>query len=279
MGGLARRRADRKQIGAGGAAADQTKKGVPALVRAHAILDLVASADEALTVTELAKRLTLPKSTVHGLCATMVDLGLLVRRSDNSFSIGPHVMRWSNAFVATADLVAGFTAIFDEVDLLTGETITLSVLEGAEVVYISCRNSTLPLGITFRIGMRLPAPFTATGKSILSTMSDEQIRAVMANRWPAPLTSNSVPDIETLIGEMHETRRRGFSIDNGQTRDGMICLGVPVRNALNRVVAGVAVSFLSVDMDQATMTRMATSIQKIAELLSRRLGADVSAVA
>lgn len=256
-----------------------TSKNVPALVRAHAILDLVAGADASLTVSEVAKRLGLAKSTVHGLCTTMVNLGLLVRRNDNSFHIGPHVMRWSNAFSATADLVQEFNAIFDEFDLLTTETITLSVLEGAEVMYVACRNSTLPLGITFRIGMRLPAPFTATGKAILSTMKPEQVRAIMANRWPQPLTPNSVADIDALMDELEHTRQRGFSIDNGQVREGMICLGVPVRNAMNKVVAGAAVSFLSVDVDQATINVMARSIFRVADLLSQRLGADISAVA
>lgn len=251
---------------------------VPALVRAHAILDLVTQTEAAPTVSELARQLELPKSTVHGLCATMVNLGILVRLQDNSFRIGPHVMRWSNAFVATADLVAVFTSIFDEIDVLTQETITLSVLEGAEVMYIACRNSTLPLGITFRIGMRLPAPFTATGKAIMSTMPAKNVRAIMANRWPQPLTGNSVPDIDALLAELEETRARGFSIDNGQVREGMTCLGVPVRNSANKVVAGVAVSFLSGDVDQQITGAMAKNIRKVADLLSVRLGADMNAV-
>ncbi|HET7717806.1 MAG TPA: IclR family transcriptional regulator [Bauldia sp.] len=257
--------------------AAESSGGVPALIRAHAILDLVTQAETAPTVSVLARQLDLPKSTVHGLCATMVNLGILVRRQDNSFRIGPHVMRWSNAFVATADLVAEFSAIFDEIDVLTQETITLSVLEGAEVMYIACRNSTLPLGITFRIGMRLPAPFTATGKAILSTMPAKNVRAIMANRWPQPLTANSVPDLEALLSELDETRDRGFSIDNGQVREGMTCLGVPVRNSVNKVVAGVAVSFLSMDVDQPTLSAMAKNIRKVADLLSVRLGADVGA--
>ncbi len=167
---------------------------VPALVRAHAILDLVRTkAESAPTASELARQLDLPKSTVHGLCATMVNLGILVRRADNSFRIGPHIMRWSNAFVATADLVAEFTAIFDEIDMLTQETITLSVLEGAEVMYIACRNSTLPMGITFRIGMRLPAPLRPRARPILSTMPGEKrpLRSwPIAGRSRSPATAS-----------------------------------------------------------------------------------------
>ena len=252
-----------------------TERHVPALMRAQALLDLVATSSAALTVSELARTLDLPKSTVHGLCATLVHLGLLARRGETAFKIGPHVMRWADAFLAGADVTTEFAALWDGLNVLSGETITLSTLEGAEVVYIACRNSTSPLGLSFRVGMRLPAPFTATGKAILSTMSEAGVRGIMANRWPDPLTPNSVRDIDSFLGELEETRDRGFSIDNGQVREGMWCFGTTVRNAENHVIAGVAVSMLSGQVDQPTTDLIARNIQRVANLLSLRMGADL----
>ncbi len=250
-------------------------KNVPALARAHAVLDMIATLEPPLTVSEISRRLELPKSTVHGLCTTLVNLGLLTRRTDNGFNIGPHIMRWANAFIARTDLVSEFAALWDSLNVLSGETITLSLLEGAEVVYIACRNSRSPLGVTFRIGMRLPAPFTATGKAILSTLSDDQVRNIMANRWPEPLTDHSVRNIGELLAELAETRARGVSIDNGQTREGMWCFGTAVRNATNQVTGGVAVSILATQVDQPTIDLVAKNIRKVADILSFRLGADV----
>lgn len=250
-------------------------RNVPALTRAHALLDMIAAAELPLSVSEIARRLDLPKSTAHGLCTTLANLGLLSRRPDGGFIMGPHVMRWANAFMARADLVAEFADLWDSLNVFYGETITLSVLEGAEVIYVACRNSISPLGVTFRIGMRLPAAFTATGKAILSTMADGQVRAVMANRWPEPLTPHSVRTIDELLAELAETRARGFSIDNGQIREGMWCFGTPVRNATNQVAAGVAVSILAAQVDQATIDLVARNIRKVADLLSFRLGADI----
>jgi IclR family transcriptional regulator, blcABC operon repressor len=253
-------------------------KNVPAVSRAHAVLDMVSACEPPLTVSEIARRLDLPKSTVHGLCATLVNLGLLSRRTDNGFNIGPHVMRWANAFNARSDVITEFAGLWDGLNVLSDETITLSVLEGPEVVYIACRNNTSPLGVTFRVGMRLPAPFTATGKAILSTWTDDRVRSLMANRWPEPLTANSVRHIDALLAELGETRARGFSIDNGQVRDGMWCFGIPVRDAANEIAAGVAVSILATRVDQPTIELIARNIRKVAEILSFRLGADVRAL-
>lgn len=248
---------------------------VPALARAVALLDLVARSQAPLHVSEIARCLKLPKSTVHGLCSTLLDLGLLARRGETGLKIGPHVMRWSTAFVAGADVTTEFASLWDGLNVLPGETITLSTLEGAEVVYIACRNGNSPLGVSFRIGMRLPAPFTATGKAILSTMGDDTVRGIMANRWPEPLTLRSVRDIESFCVELAETRKRGFSIDNGQVREGMWCFGTTVRNAENHVIAGAAISMLSGQVDQPTMQLIGRSIQHVADLISLRLGANL----
>jgi DNA-binding IclR family transcriptional regulator len=231
-------------------------------------------ADDPQTVSTLARSLGLPKSTVHGLCATLVNMGLLVRRSDASFRVGPHVMRWANAFLTSTDLTAEFAALWDDLKVLPNGTITLSVLDGTDVVYIGCRNSGQPLGITFRIGMRLPAIYTATGKAFLSTMSDARVREMTSRNWPEALTSRSVRNVDTLLRELKTCRERGYSIDDGQTREGMYCIGAVVRDSSGQAIAGVAVSLLAEDISAENMDVASDSIQKIAQVLSMRLGAS-----
>ena len=41
----------------------------------------------------------------------------------------------------------------------------LSVLDGADVVYLAARNGARPLGLAFAKGMRLPAHLAATGRA------------------------------------------------------------------------------------------------------------------
>src|SRR5690349_9429540 len=71
---------------------------VPALVRAKRILDHLSVDGRTEGVSELARSLELPKSTIHGLCKTLADLGVLARVGPAQFSIGPHVLAWANAF-------------------------------------------------------------------------------------------------------------------------------------------------------------------------------------
>ncbi|MBU0584132.1 MAG: IclR family transcriptional regulator [Alphaproteobacteria bacterium] len=257
--------------------ADSNPKLVPAVDRAARILDLVARNRTYPSLSELSRELNIAKSSVHTLCNTLVHLELLIRRPDQTFGLGPHVMRWSNAFTQQSDVATEFATIWDHETELPGATITLTVLEGAEVVYIAARNSAVSHSlIDFRAGMRLPAAFTATGKAFLSHMSDFEVKRLYADGLPAPRTPHSVQTIDKLLAELKEIRRNGYSCDDEQVAEGIVCYGASVLDSQNRPLAGVAVSLLAEKLSEADTRRIIGNVQRIAARLSQRMGADLS---
>ncbi|RZL10487.1 MAG: IclR family transcriptional regulator [Rubrivivax sp.] len=261
--------------------ADEPKSTSPAVGRAARILDLVARSARPLSMSELGRDTGLPKSSLHGLCETLVNLRLLRRADNGAMSMGPHVMTWANAFLAHTNILQEFYAAWQDSGLFTTETITLSVLDGRDVVYIACQNGSRPLDVTFRNGMRLPAPFTATGKAMLSTLPDAEVHALLGDvPWPSLLTRRSVGSFEALLPELAGCRANGYSIDDAQVRDGMHCFGAAVFDASSqqRAVAGLAVSFLAVDLDKPDKAQeIGRDIRTLADRLSTRLGAPVHA--
>jgi DNA-binding IclR family transcriptional regulator len=247
----------------------------PAVARAARILDLLAQSASPMSLADLARQLDAPKSSVHNLCATLTQLRLINRLESGLMTLGPHVMNWANAFLARSDVTQEFFAAWEGVDALKKETITLSVLDGGSVVYTACRNGSRPLGITFRIGMRLPAPYTATGKAMLSTLPDEQVRELLQGAWPRPLTPAGTPSLKAFLKELAETRTRGYSIDAGEVREGMHCFGAPVFDSTGKqAVAGIAVSLMAHDATAAMQKKVGQEIRQMADHLSARLGAS-----
>ncbi len=256
---------------------EQTKL-VPAVERATRILDLVARNRSYPNLSDLARELGIAKSSVHMLCRTLVELGLLIRRPDQTYQLGPHLMRWSNAFMEQSDVATEFASIWDRETELPGATITLTVLEGNEVVYIAARNSDISHSLVdFRAGMRLPAAFTATGKAFLSHMSDFEVKRIYADGLPPPRTSSSVQTIEQLLAELRETRERGYSVDNQQVAEGIICFGASVLDSRNFPIAGVAVSLRADEL--IDRERIIANVRRIATRLSARMGADLERAA
>ena len=249
---------------------------VPALERGTRILDLIARQKAPVSLSEISRELAIAKSSAHLLCNTLVRLELLVRRPDQTFRLGPHLMRWSNAFVQRSDVAAEFASIWDHETDLPGATITLSVLQDDQVVYIAARNSgSVSTAIDFRVGMRLPAAFTATGKSFLSHMSDAEVRRLFAKGLPAPRTARSVRSIDQLLAELNQIRRDGYSCDDEQVAEGMVCYGASVLDSRNRPIAGVAVSLPPKKLSVTERNKIIKNIRRIASGLSRRMGADL----
>lgn len=250
------------------------KKAVPAVARAARLLDTLAEAREPLPLGTLTAQLDLPKSTVHGLCATLVQAGLVTRFEDGTYHLGLHVMDLAHAFLARTDLTVEFVRLWESLALLPEETIILSVLDGADVVYMACRNGSRPLGVNFRIGMRLPANCTASGKALLSSLPLERVKALMHAAGLRTLTKKKTGGMEGLLKQLAQARKRGYSIDDEETREGMICFGAPVFDSLSgEAVAGVAVSMLKAATDQHQRNLAGQAVKQMARALSERLGA------
>ncbi|WP_225934573.1 IclR family transcriptional regulator [Cupriavidus sp. EM10] len=135
-----------------------TRPTSPAVVRAVQVLDAIAASPDPLTLADLTRLTGAPKSSLHGMCDTLVQLQLIKRLPGGAMAMGPHVMTWASAFLRQTQITEEFRALWDQSDAFHDATVTLSMLEGDEVVYLACQNGDRPLGVTFRIGMRLPAP-------------------------------------------------------------------------------------------------------------------------
>lgn len=245
---------------------------VPAVVRAVAILDAIAQTGDGLRLSELVRKTGFPKSSVHGLCQTLVQTGLLKLNIEGSFTIGPKVMRWADAFLASTDILNAFHNALSRVTEFDTYTLTLSQLDGAEVVYLDCRNSSAPLGISFRRGMRVPAIFTATGKAMLAGISVEMRTSHLPSDWPVPLTSTSVTSLAALEQELKQARLNGYSIDNEQLREGMFCIGAAIYDSQSRPVAGIGLSMLAVEAKPEVISRVGARLRTLADAVAEEMG-------
>lgn len=251
-----------------------TKSTVPAVLRAVQVLDALAAERGPLSLAELTQRLSLPKSSVLALCNTLTLTGMLSRLESGGYRLGVHLVDLSHAYLANIDLTREFVDTWETLAILPGEGIVLGVLDGTDVVYVACRNGSQPLGVTYRIGMRLPAHCTATGKALLSTLPDERIRSLYRGVVLEQLTPHSHGTLKALLGDLRATRLRGYAIDSEETREGMCCIGAPVFDAAgSHAIAAVAVSTLKRPEQDDGNAAITQAVLEFSRALSKRLGA------
>lgn len=247
---------------------------VPAVSRALALLERLAGARTPMSLARLATDLALPKSSVHGLCNTLVSFGYLRRQSDGAFLIGPRVMGLAEAFVSGTDVAQEFNALWTDSGSEPDESVVLSVLSGGDALYVGVRNSARPLGLKFTVGMRLPAYLSGSGKAMLSLLPPDDVRRLYAGGLQTRLTKKGPRDVEALLKELALTRRRGYSIDEEAVREGVCSIGAPVFDASGLAVAGVAVCVNKALLGAGRGERYRLLALAVARSLSERLGAD-----
>jgi DNA-binding IclR family transcriptional regulator len=251
---------------------DLPKAVVPSVLKAARLLDEVAGSRDALTLGELALRLDLPKSSTLGLCTSLTVSGLLKRFHDGTYHLGTHLVDLAHAYLSRTDLGKEFSQALDALQAFEEEGAVLAVRDGTDVVYVACRNGNLPVGVTYRIGMRLPVSCTATGKALISTLGDAEIRQLFRGQRLPRLTAKSCRSVGALLKELAEVRQQGFATDNEETRDGMCCIGVPIGDAAGGpAVAAVAVSMLKGTGTERKREQAVATLKELAQLLLTRL--------
>lgn len=246
---------------------------VPSVLKGVRLLDIVAASRNPLSLSDLSKALGLPKSSVLSLCTSLAQTGMLTRLEDATYHLGTHLVDLAHAYLSRTDLTQEFGRAWDSLHTMPEESAVLAVLDGTDVVYVACRNGSQPFALTYRIGMRLPAHCTATGKALLSTLPDERVRQLYRGRKLERLARNSHATLRSLLADLEAARARGYAVDDEETREGMCCYGAPIYDVTGRqAVAAVAVSMTKTTGAGRGAELALKTINELAELMSHRLG-------
>lgn len=246
---------------------------VPAIHRASRILDALARSGKPMAFGELAAVVDLPRSSLHNVCTSLLETGLLERDSSGRFRIGLRVVELARTQLAGTDLVNTFLAACRDRAPDLNETIVLAVRNGSDVVYVAFVNTDQPLAVRYQIGLRLPAACTASGKAILATLPDEQVVAIVGERPVSRLDPERTGPVEGLLADLRRTRERGYSVDDEDTARGMLCIGSPVFEGSDPLARGaIAVSMVKAAA-RASEAEVASDARALSREISRRLGA------
>jgi len=248
----------------------------PAVTRAGAILDLLAeNAGEAAGPSELARRLGLPKSSIANICNALADIGL-VRRIGTGFALGRKLAELGGAYLASVDQVQEFYEAAQLLPTGSEETVQLAILDGLEMTYLARHDGRQPVRLTSQIGRRLPATVTATGKAALASLAMDDLDERLAGVRDLPtLTPNSIGTIEALRADLDAVRERGYSMDDEETVEGVVCFGVMIPG--RRPGEGPYAASITLLKARATDERvplLIDDLHRLADRLSDPLRAD-----
>ncbi len=198
--------------------------------RAIAVLCALAERAESVSLSELARRTGLPKSTVHLALQTMRDFGFVEQDVDSDrYMLGLAAAQLGAAALNQSRLVAVMAPAMQELATRSKEAVSLGIQADHDVLFIKRVETSHVLRTSIREGSRMPLHASASGKCLLAGMPDAEIDRL----YPAdPLPESASRTIRTraeLKREVDQVRDRGYATNSDEFLDGVTGAAVPVK--------------------------------------------------
>lgn len=229
--------------------------------------------EEGMTVTQISKRLGLPKSSVHDILSTLVAEGIVEKDSDNSrYHLGLKLFELGEKARSNLEIRKSATPFLKTLNSQLDETVHLTVLEEGEILYIECFESSKRLRTYSVIGVRAPLHCTAVGKAIMAFLPHDEIERVILEKGLERFTENTIIDRKKLLEELAGIRQKGYAVDNMEHEEHVRCVGAPVFNYEGRSFASISVSGPSQRVPFEEVPEIAKMVMAATKDVSKRMG-------
>lgn len=245
------------------------------VVRLIAVLDAFVTGEPDFGVTELAGHLGLAKSVVHRLVTALADADYLAHDPvSRRYRLGPKAIRLGLVALSQAQLPQRARPVLRALAAETGETATMSILDGDLRVYIDQVESSQPIRQTVQLGQHAPLYLGASGKAILAFLPAERRDRIVCDavRRRATYIGGAPVEEERLLRELHEIRRQGFAVSESERILGAASVAAPVFDHHGQVIGSISVASVTVRHDRADLLRLGPTVRSHAERLSQDLG-------
>ena len=251
---------------------DEREPGVIRSVdRAVAILDLLAQ-DGWRAGAEVARELGVHRSTALRLLGTLERHALVERDPRTAkYRLGRRLPQLARVVSGELDLRHVARPVCESLAASSGETVTLDVLDGDEIVPIEQSTGSTAFVSVNWLGRRTPVHCTASGKIILA-FAAEPVRQRLLAKPLVPLTPRSITDAGELEKQLAAARENGFARTFEELEVGLDAIAAPVFSADGDVVAAIDISGPAHRLQAGGGPDLVGLTREAAADLSRRLG-------
>lgn len=215
---------------------------VQSLVRAFGILDELAQAGGA-GLSEIARKVGLPRSTVHRMLTTMEAMRYVeFDRDINQWSVGVKAFTVGTTFVHARDLGSLGRSVMQRLLREVDHSVSLAVPEGSGLCCVSQITARAVPQNVIRPGACLPLHTTASGKAMMAHWSDDEVEAFLERRPLRRRTDQSIMRACRLKDELTMVRERGFAVDDEEHVSGVRCIAAAALDPYGRPRATLSVT-------------------------------------
>lgn len=213
---------------------------VQSLDRGLTVLQAFNAERPAMTLADMSRATGLTRATARRLLLTLVALGY-VCTDGRTFELTPRVLDLGFAYVSSLQLPDIAQPFMEALSDRVHESVSASVLDGEQIVYVARVNTQRIMGISLAIGSRLPAAWTSMGRVLLAGLKDAQLDDFLDNLVVNAPTPHSITEIAALRTEVLAVRAQGFALLDQELEEGIRSVAAPLRDRRGRTLAAINV--------------------------------------
>jgi DNA-binding IclR family transcriptional regulator len=205
------------------------------------VIELLASSQRGLTVSEIKRKLGLPKSSAHCLINTLATRGYVRRAVDgNHYLLGPALSSLPSVSTVELELQIGSLGLIQEFSRRFDITTMISVLRGAQAVIIARVKASHDSGGGAWIGRHIDLHCSAQGKALIAYLADEDLERLLSGRELLRYTPNTISSMAELKACLALVRAQGYAVNGEEEVLGTRAVAAPIFDKPGDVAAVVS---------------------------------------
>ncbi|SMQ65739.1 transcriptional regulator, IclR family [Devosia lucknowensis] len=207
------------------------------------------------SISEVSAASGLDRATARRCLLTLSHLGY-ADYDGKYFTLTPRVLRLGTACLATMPLPQIVQPHLDQLSSELGESSSVSVLDGAEIVYVARAAQRKVMSISLMPGSRLPAFCTSMGRILLAALPESEATAILERSALTARTRHTLIDIGAIMAELERIRGDGFALIDQEVELGLRSIAIPVLNARGATVAALNIGLPATQADITELPRL-----------------------
>jgi DNA-binding IclR family transcriptional regulator len=241
---------------------------IQVIERMFALIDVLASRQEPMSLKDISAQTGLHPSTTHRILNDLAVGRFVDRPEAGSYRLGMRLLELGNLVKGRLSVRDAALQPMHELHRLIQQPVNLSVRQGDEIVYIERAYSERSgMQVVRAIGGRAPLHLTSTGKLFLAVDDPVRVRAYATRTGLAGHTRNSLTQLPLLERELARARQTGVAHDNEELELGVRCIAASIRDDQGKLVAGLSISAPADRLDEQWLPRLQETARQISNAL------------
>jgi IclR family pca regulon transcriptional regulator len=211
---------------------------VRSFARGLAVLKAFDSQNPCMTLSEVARKIDLPRATTGRFLETLVTLGY-ASFDGRDYRLRPRVLELGMAYFSSHSFLDIANPLLKEAAERAEEHCSMAVLDGAEIVYVARHTANRMMSFSISIGKRYPAVYTSLGRALLGTLPDAALDDIIRAADLQQITPQTIVDKVRLRSVIVQGRKDGYILAQSQLEVGILSIAVPIVDRSGVCIAAI----------------------------------------